>query len=386
MHRRPQSADLRTLLRLLSTRDARQFLAGLPARALLPLAAAVFSMFAVMGFIIDIMAAGRHPVSLLVSNVLFSGGIGVAYAYSGLRGMRERVAAVAVHLTYVLVVPVLFGDAAPEPDFGRLRFDSFAIIVCIAISYTFFLRFIGTTGLQYLSARAEIRLAAEIHAVLVPVIDSRLGEYEFYGLARASGDVGGDLVDVVGTGSDRWIGYVADVSGHGVSSGVLMGMTKSAARMRLRDDASLAELLNALNAVLYPLKRPSMFVTFAGVRDTGDGRLEFAVAGHLPVLRVTAAGAVVELTTPQIPLGIFEDYRFTSGTLASDRGDLLALVTDGLTETFDAADQEYGFQRVKDYLRAHAGEPLPDLARGLLADVAAHGAQMDDQTLLLIRR
>jgi hypothetical protein len=66
-----------------------------------------------------------------------------------------------------------------------------------------------------------------------------------------SGEVGGDLVDLVEV-EGRWLGYLADVSGHGVGSGVLMGMVKSAARMKLLTLAALAALLDDLNDALVP--------------------------------------------------------------------------------------------------------------------------------------
>ena len=382
------ATDLRSMLRLLSTRDARAFLGGLPGKRLAPMGAAIFSLFCTLGFLIDIMDGGTHPWPLLLSNVFFSGTIGVVYGYTSLRTIPWRIAAVGFHILYITIVNILVdGEARPAPELPRLQFDGMAIIICITISYTFFLRFIGTAGLRYLSARAEIRLAAEIHAVLVPVVHERIGDYEFFGVSRASGDVGGDLVDLVRTDHEEgWIGYIADVSGHGVSSGVLMGMTKSAARMRLRGRASLADLLNSLNEVLHSLKRPSMYVTFAGVRQTPHADLEFTVAGHLPILRLTRGGDVIEATTPQVPIGIFEDYTFTSGRLECEPGELLALVTDGITDVFDRGDQEYGLDRVKSYLQAHAAEPLAEIADGLLRDASSYGVQLDDQTLLLIRR
>jgi sigma-B regulation protein RsbU (phosphoserine phosphatase) len=240
-----------------------------------------------------------------------------------------------------------------------------------------------------------MELAHQIHQVLVPAIDLRIGEFEFSGFSAASGEVGGDLVDVV-TREDKWFGYVADVSGHGVSSGVVMGMFKSALRMRLLQGGTISALLDDLNNVLFPLKSGATYVTAACVRgpvhaDASGGRpgtggqLEFAVAGHLPILRVRA-GVVDEITTAQIPVGMFEDYRFTSSTLACKPGDVLALITDGLTEVFDARDREFGMEAVKQLLAASAALPLPEIATRIVTAARAHGAQFDDQTLLLIRR
>ena len=92
------------------------------------------------------------------------------------------------------------------------------------------------------------------------------------------------------------------------------------------------------------------------------------------------------MTTPQIPIGMFEDYRFTSATIACDRGDLLALITDGLTEVFDAQDRELGIDAIKQLLSESAALPLARIADRVVAIARAHGTQIDDQTLLLIRR
>jgi serine phosphatase RsbU (regulator of sigma subunit) len=232
--------------------------------------------------------------------------------------------------------------------------------------------------------------------VLVPPVATTIADFEFWGLSIPSGEVGGDLVDVVplppaawlpAAGGDHWFGYIADVSGHGVSSGVVMGMFKSALRMRLLQGGPLSSLLEDLNAVLLPLKSGSMFVTVACVRGGAGGALEYAVAGHLPILRVRrAAREVEEITTPQIPIGMFADYRFTASTIDCERGDLLALITDGLTEVFDAKDDEFGMEAVKAILARSADRPLAETSNEIVAAARAHGTQIDDQTLLLIRR
>ena len=82
----------------------------------------------------------------------------------------------------------------------------------------------------------------------VPTIDIKSDGFEFYGRSLPSGEVGGDLVDVFQT--DRgWIAYIADVSGHGVAPGVVMGMVKGAARMQLSSTEESAALLEHLNDI-----------------------------------------------------------------------------------------------------------------------------------------
>lgn len=368
----------------------------LPLRALLPLGLAIFTLFSTLGWMTDVLNGARaHPAVLLINGAM-SGMLGVAYAFGSMRRKWWLFAlAIGINVLYSYVGKTAL-DAFPSIPLAdvpqRLKLDAAGTLASVTLSYACFLWFINGTAARYLSVQAEIALAREIHQVLVPVVNTRAGGFEFYGVSQPSGEVGGDLVDVVTTGGKGgWFGYIADVSGHGVSSGVVMGMFKSALRMRLLHGGPISALLGDLNTVLFPLKSGSMFVTAACVRATedataADGTLEFAVAGHLPILRVRGRLDVEEITTPQIPIGMFEDYPFVSATLHCRPGDLLALITDGLTEVFDAGDEELGMEPVKHVLRESATLPLPQVAERIIAAARAHGAQLDDQTLLLIRR
>ncbi|HEX6463058.1 MAG TPA: PP2C family protein-serine/threonine phosphatase [Vicinamibacterales bacterium] len=353
--------------------------------SLLPLAIAIFALFSVLGPVADLFGGAHWTVSTLLRGSLISGLIAVGYAY----GIQQR--------RYVLMGVIVAGQigwiwlesraqpatvAPPSP--AHLALDGLIVQVQMIVSYTFFLIFINNTARRYLRIRAEVDLAHQIHQVLVPVVETHIGAFEFFGFSRPSGDVGGDLVDVV-SGSEGWFGYVADVSGHGVSSGLVMGMFKSALRMRLRHGGTLAGLLTEVNEVLFPLKSGSMFVTVAGVGFRNADPLEFAVAGHLPILRVRD-GVVDEITTPQIPIAMFETYPFRSSTLDMRAGDLLALITDGLMEVFDRHDHDFGLERAKALIVDAAGKPLAEIAERLVAAARAHGRQLDDQTVLLIRR
>jgi serine phosphatase RsbU (regulator of sigma subunit) len=234
-------------------------------------------------------------------------------------------------------------------------------------------------------AQNESALAQAIHARLVPALHERHGTFEFCGASRASGAVGGDLVDVVAP-ADGWAALVADVSGHGVDSGLLMGMVKSAARMRLASAGGAAALLHDLNRVLFPLKSANMFVTCACLRHIGGATLEYALAGHLPVLHWRAAdGSLVELAGPHVPLGIVPDHEYAASTIAFGPGDVFALVSDGLTAAADASGRELGLEGVKRLIAMHAQRPLDAMMAAVMDGARSPGTPPDDQTLLLVR-
>jgi sigma-B regulation protein RsbU (phosphoserine phosphatase) len=356
----------------------------LPRRQLVSFWLALFSSFAILGFVMDIMNRARQPWPLLALNVVVSGSFAVAF---GLVGAARTARAARYAVLIALYFPfVLFGPwfpLLPEAPAGRLLFDGFGIMLTVMVSYLSFLYFINVAAARYLRAQAEIALARDIHRVLVPEIRRTVQGYEFFGWSVPSGDVGGDLVDVVETGGG-WLGYVADVSGHGVGAGVVMGMFKSSVRTRARHAGSLGTLLGDVQQVLMPLKQPQMYLTAACVRGGPDGAVDCAVAGHLPILRVRD-GAVDEVTVPQLALGMFDEATFTSRTVESRPGDLFAILTDGLVEVFDAQNRELGFDWAKAVIGESATAPLATIADRLISGARRHGTQLDDQTLLLIR-
>jgi hypothetical protein len=168
--------------------------------------------------------------------------------------------------------------AAIDQLHRRLTFDALVIMIAVGLGYGCFLYVSITELRRYFRVHAEIELASEIHHVLVPAIDTKIGDFELYGRSSPSGEVGGDLFDLAGT-DDHWVAFVADVSGHGVAPGVVMGMVKSASRMLLSSGGDTGHLMRRLNEVLHPLKKPEMFVTLCFLARKGTS-LQVGLAGH----------------------------------------------------------------------------------------------------------
>jgi len=272
---------------------------------------------------------------------------------------------------------VLFGLCPSHPERCRPSVDSLFSVLDLRELH-------GSTN-GCLAHRTASVTVALLLCVLVPGIDTKLGNFEFYGRSAPSGEVGGDLIDLAGS-EDHWVAYVADVSGHGVAPGVVMGMVKSAARMLLSSGAGSSHLLPRLNEVLYPLKRPDMFVTFCFLAKNGTG-LSIGLAGHPAILHFSArTNGVAQWDCPNMPLGILPSGDFANSELRADPGDVFALYTDGLLEAANAAGEEFGIARLQGVLQNHGTEPLEAICRAVEESVARHGAQFDDQSLLLIRR
>ncbi len=372
---------------------SKPFWKTIPRTSLITFLLGVFFIFSIVGLASDIGEMGRQSPLRLLLNVVISGLFPVFYAISGFvlrkQFWKAMVPLFAVHLALINALGVLLPDqpllAADMARLqSRLSFDAVAITLAVAVGYVSFLYATITEARRYFRVHAEMELAAEIHRVLVPSIDAKLGSFQFYGYSSPSGEVGGDLIDLAGSES-RWVAYVADVSGHGVAPGVVAGMVKSAARMLLSSAEGSLHLQSRLNEVLYPLKKPDMFVTFCFV-DCNAGRLHFGLAGHPAILRFSAkTNEVAQLECSNFPLGIVPDAEFATAEVRTEEGDVLALYTDGLLEAANAAGEEFGINGLEIELQKHGNEPLSVICQSLQASVARHGVQVDDQSVLLIR-
>jgi hypothetical protein len=360
-----------------------------PLRSLALFLAAIFCTFSAIGFLVDVLQGGRLTLLQLGLTALLGGTMAIALFLVVRSGRYVWIAAVVV-AQVVLVQGIealgrgegLEGPALRE----RLQIDAMGATAGLVGGYAFFVAFIGLEGAKRLRLQTEVALARDIHDALVPRVAVRTSGFEIQGAAFPASEVGGDLVDVV-IRADRTLAYVVDVSGHGVPAGTLMAALKGAARMRLLKGASPDGLLADLNTVLLQVKRPHMFATAAALALGPEGEAAYALAGHLPLLHFRARRDAVERADQGgIALGILDAPAYGAAVVHLEPGDLLAVVTDGLTEVFDARDRELGLDGIAQVLRTHAEAPLESLFDRVLAAARAHGAQIDDQTLLLVRK
>jgi hypothetical protein len=362
---------------------------SLPPRSFALLLLAIFLTFLPTGLLLDVYSLGANPPIHLIFLTAFCGSIAVGYFYS-IR--KKRLLLPLVILGHIAVATIFnrfpywtSGQLSGHALRIRLTVDVIATGLFISLGYVCFMKLFKREGARYFRAHAEIELAHGIHQFLVPRIETQIGRFAFCGVSVPSGEVGGDLVDLVEL-DGRWIGYVADVAGHGVASGVFMGMVKSAARMKLLTPTTVVGLLDGLNDALVPLREPGMFVTMACLRYDGTSNLEFALAGHPAILQYHAAtGTIEEHFTSHFGVAMFEGSRFSSASAHCEQGDLFVLLTDGFTEVFDTEEHELGLDPLKETICRGAHLPLAALLDMLLARARAHGIQTDDQTALLIR-
>ncbi|HTZ83550.1 MAG TPA: SpoIIE family protein phosphatase [Candidatus Acidoferrales bacterium] len=351
---------------------------------------AVFALFATVGTLILLTSTAYISPVQIVLTIIISGGFAIGYAAVSIwqrfwlipiigisEGILFSFVGSRFHANRQLIAP-------GSPVQQQIQALALIGIASTILGYVLFTVFFARQGGRYFRAHNEIAMAAEIHRALVPPIHKKIGSFEIYGISVPSGEVGGDLVDVA-ENSESWTGYVADVSGHGVSAGLLMAMFKTAVRTRAADLSS-GDLLAEVHSALYPLKTPNMFATVGVLQWTGQ-TFNLALAGHPPLLHyVHSKGEVREYPPLDLPLGVLPEETFRSEQVVCQAGDILLLLTDGLTEVFDRNGNEMGSEPLKKALKKSANEDLAKLSVSIRNVALNFGKQMDDQTMLIIRR
>jgi len=399
-------------------RNSRSQALALTWRESLLLYGGVFFTFAAMGWIIAIL---NHPIWGVGGGLYAAWVSGISACLWAHCFIAGRLWLLPIVLAWQIFGPQRVANYLVAPtglfEWGMQQSDRDKVVTLalmgslfLIIGYVLSSIYMGRIAGRTMKAQAELAVARRVHEALVPEVRHEEPGLAILGRSRASTEMGGDLVDLI-VGPSSIDVYLVDVSGHGVGAGIVMGMVKSAIRMRLRAKPPLATLLDDLNAVIAELVQPGMFATMACVRidrspsSDGSRDVEFALAGHLPILHVLAdstergdMGVLVppvrDLPNGHLPLGVDGDERFASGRITLQPRETLVMYTDGLSEVMNPEGRQLGIEAIRREVQrvASSGDKNGDdivspesFHRSLFALVDYHGPQADDQTLVVIR-
>jgi serine phosphatase RsbU (regulator of sigma subunit)/predicted enzyme related to lactoylglutathione lyase len=247
-------------------------------------------------------------------------------------------------------------------------------------------------------ASEEMELARSVQARLFPQWIPQLPTLECAGLCMQARHIGGDYYDFLDLGRERLGLVVGDVSGKGTAAALLMANLQAHIHNQCATYSSRPftpfvmdqpqRFLTSINRLFYDSAGEGAYATlFFGEYDDRLQRLRYANCGHLPGLLLRRDGSLDRLDSTSGVLGLFHSWDCAAEERRLLPGDMVALYTDGVTECFNAAGEEFGEARLVDVLRQHR-----DLApRALLASVAEYvrrfgaGEQHDDITLLIAK-
>jgi serine phosphatase RsbU (regulator of sigma subunit) len=237
----------------------------------------------------------------------------------------------------------------------------------------------------------ELRAAAEIQQRLLPAAPPELSGYELFGYNRPCFAVGGDYFDYL-MRDERTLSFaIGDVSGKGLSAALLMASIQASFHAHTSTPKPVAELVSQLNRVVCRNSAAERFSTFFyGEVDIASGALRFCNAGHNPPLLVRAGDGSTELLSGGgMILGFDPDVPYSTHEARVEPGDLVVAYSDGVTESMNSANEEFGEERLIDAVRdcgAISVEQIYKRIDGAVDEFVGEADPFDDYTLVLLRR
>jgi sigma-B regulation protein RsbU (phosphoserine phosphatase) len=233
----------------------------------------------------------------------------------------------------------------------------------------------------------DLMLAAQIQQALLPPRDFSPAGWQIRYHYAPAGLVSGDYCDLFES-KGRLLFLLGDVSGKGVAASMLMSHLHATFRSLADADLPLDRMVEAANRIFSESTMAGQFATLVVGRASQDGSVEIVSAGHLPLLQLNGTDTRSQGATG-VPLGMFTNTSFPVDRFSIEAGDSLLIYTDGLTESHNAAGEEYGLHRVKAIANTHGKCSPPDLISHCLSDLrdfTAGAKQADDLTLLAVQR
>lgn len=250
--------------------------------------------------------------------------------------------------------------------------------------------------MEYKAKKLERDLdkARDIQQSILPQHEMTFQTYEIYGVSVPDQTVGGDFFDYLQVDGDheRLGVVIGDAASKGLSAAVQALYTSGALRMGFEYQTKIGSLLSRVNRLLHKTFSEEQFVSlfYAEITDDKNGLVLYANCGHNnPILFRSKQKKTEFLETTGQMLGPFPDETFKVENKLMDRGDILLLYTDGISEAINEREEAFGEDRIIDCLMDNAGRSPKEITQRLLEDVQRFnslGTRSDDKTIVTIKR
>ncbi|MGB7844921.1 MAG: SpoIIE family protein phosphatase [Candidatus Acidiferrum sp.] len=317
-----------------------------------------------------------------------------AYIRTELEVRRERLLAASQSHLNDAAIPQLL--ASVDAALARLRTGTFGIceechesieadrLLCDPL-VQFCLDHLSTEEQRALEK--DMDLAAGIQRALLPRADWSVDGWQARYHYQPAKVVSGDYCDLIES-DGGFLFLLGDVAGKGVAASMLMSHLHATFRTLAGQNLPLQTLMEHANRLFCESTTAGQFATMIVGCAWPDGKVEYVSAGHLPLFHISSRGVQAREATG-VPLGMFCTTNFPVCELTLAPGDKLLLYTDGLTEMFNAAGDEFGIARVQSLAKRHAKtEPQAILTACLdeMRNFSAAAKQTDDLTMLVLHR
>jgi sigma-B regulation protein RsbU (phosphoserine phosphatase) len=251
-------------------------------------------------------------------------------------------------LAYVFVGELGRGIQEEEATIDTTFVQTLTNIIVVAIEN----KKLARRQLEQEAFNRELQIAQQVQSMLFPK------NLPYKDILKVKADylphhsVGGDYYDFIRVSEDIFLMCIADVSGKGVPAALLMSNFQASLRILVRQTTDLKEIIRELNFALYQVSGGERFITlFCAIYDRKQRKLSYVNAGHNPPIFCDEGNCVSLLEKGTTVLGIFHPLPFLEKTEVENVNEfLLFSYTDGLVEATNHADEEFGAERILDFV------------------------------------
>ncbi len=238
---------------------------------------------------------------------------------------------------------------------------------------------------------SELKIAHDIQMSFLPKVFPERKEFELFATLEPAKEVGGDLYDFCMLDDDHLFFYVGDVSDKGVPAALFMAVTMSLMKRTAQQDGiNPAEILSRVNKDLAAENENLLFVTlFCAILNIRTGEVVYSNAGHNPPLMLRAGGNVEWLKLPEgLVLAVMSDSKYQTRSIAMEKGDMLILYTDGVTESMNPKRELFSETALARVVGECNGMSPGKIVGNIVKSVKKHAGtepQSDDITILAVQ-
>jgi sigma-B regulation protein RsbU (phosphoserine phosphatase) len=234
----------------------------------------------------------------------------------------------------------------------------------------------------------EIEMAATIQRRIIPQKLPEIEGYDLAGINIPSLEIGGDYYDVTKLKDGRYLIIIADVSGKGVASGLLVNTLNASLNAYVENDFTLTDVADRLNKIIYKASTPEKYITgFIAILDPTTSTIEYLNAGHNPIFH-SSNQKLTKLDKGGFAFGMLDfGLPYESALIQLEPGEKILFYTDGITEAMNENNEEYSDERLEAFFLNNNFAKAEIFIKNLMTDVKIHTAntpQSDDITALYL--
>jgi serine phosphatase RsbU (regulator of sigma subunit) len=237
--------------------------------------------------------------------------------------------------------------------------------------------------------QSEIEIAASIQRNLLPKEGPQFRGVSFSAHFEPTASIGGDYYDVFNIDKTRLAVAIGDVSGHGLSTGLVMAMVKAAITTLVEEGAEETALFHRLNDLVFRSTERRAFMTLAfTIFDLEKGTIRHTNAGHLYPYLLREGQKPRGIEVPSLPLGVRSTISTHTAEVDLQEGDAIVYLSDGIVEAQDEQGEPFGFEHLEALLSESADRSPSTIRDQILEAVSRHcgtRAADDDRTVMILR-